>query len=153
MSTVEVSEHVDAPPDRVWDLIRDPTAMAGLTAECTAMNWTGGFSAPAIGARFRGSNRSGWRRWSTTCTIVRYRPGEEIAWDVQSGPLAVAQWSYGICEGEGPGSSVITEQFVDHRNAALQIISPYLRGTKDTEARNRHNMAETLRNIKARAEA
>ncbi|MHB1711153.1 MAG: SRPBCC family protein [Acidimicrobiales bacterium] len=152
MPTVEVSERVDAPPARVWDLIRDPTAMAGLTAECSAMKWTKEFSAPAVGARFRGSNRSGWRRWSTTCTIVRYRPGEEIAWDVTSGPIAVAQWSYRIDDGGGSSSTIITEAFVDHRSPAFQIISPYLRGVRDTEARNRDNMAETLRRIKARAE-
>src|SRR5665811_1758604 len=41
MATVEVSEQVQAPTDRVWDLISDPTHMSDLTAECMAMKWTG----------------------------------------------------------------------------------------------------------------
>ena len=153
MATVEVSEQVQAPTDRVWDLISDPTHMSDLTAECMAMKWTGGSTAPAVGARFRGSNRNGWRRWSTACTIVRYQPGVEIAWDVTSGPVAVAEWSYHIDDSAGTGHTTITERFVDHRSAAFRVTSPYLRGTKDTDAHNRHNMAETLGRIKVRAEA
>jgi hypothetical protein len=77
----------------------------------------------------------------------------EIAWDVTSGPVAVAEWSYRIDDSAGTGHTTITERFVDHRSAAFRVTSPYLRGTKDTDAHNRHNMAETLGRIKVRAEA
>jgi uncharacterized protein YndB with AHSA1/START domain len=153
MSDIEVAATIDAPPDQVWSLIGDPTAMGGLTAECIAMQWAGRSSGPAIGARFQGRNRSGWRRWTTACTIVRYQPGTEIAWDVAFGPLPIARWGYRVEPGDGPATTVISERFEDHRGSLLRATSPLVRGTRDTEARNRANMAATLDRIKSRAEA
>jgi uncharacterized protein YndB with AHSA1/START domain len=153
MGTVEVSEVIRAPSERIWDLIRDPTLMADLTEECTGMTWTGPVTAPGVGARFRGTNRRGWRRWSTTCTIVRYQPGQEVAWDVRFGPAPVAEWSFRIVEPGEDGPVTVTERFVDHRGSVVQSLSPLLRGTKDTDALNRQNIVETLGRLKARAEA
>ena len=153
MPTVEVSEQIRAAPDRVWQLVRDPVGMGGLTAECIEMQWMGGASGPAVGARFRGRNRSGWRRWTTTCAIIRYEPGSEVAWDVTFGPLPVARWSYLVGPGAGPAATTIRERFEDHRGWALRVAGPLVRGTRDAEGRNRSNMAATLKRIKAHAEA
>ena len=151
VSIVEVTEQIDAPPEQVWALVGDPVELAGLTAECTSMAWVGRSTGPAVGARFRGRNRSGWRRWSTSCVIVRYEPGSEIAWDVAVGPLAVARWSYRV-EPEGRGTTV-RETFEDRRGVIVRTTSPLVRGTRDTEGRNRANMTATLVRVKARAEA
>jgi uncharacterized protein YndB with AHSA1/START domain len=152
VGVVEVSERVEAPPDAVWELVGDPVAMGDVTAECFEMTWIGGASGPRVGARFRGRNRSGWRRWSTTCTIVRYEPAHEIAWDVAYGPFPVARWGYRI-ELDGDGRAVVTERFEDHRGLTLRAVGPLVRATFDPEGHNRTNMAETLARIKARAEA
>ena len=149
---LEVTEQIDASPDRVWRVIADPTAMGDLTVECVAMRWIGSASGPGEGARFRGQNRSGWRRWSTTCTIVRYQPDVEIAWEVRAGPLRVARWGYRI-ESDGPLGSALSERFEDRRGRLLSTLGPLLRGTGDAEALNRRNMVTTLNRIKARAES
>ncbi len=153
MPVVEVSEQIGARPDLVWELVGDPTAMDGLTEECVAMTWTGGSTGPSVGARFRGRNRSGWRRWSTSCTIVRYEPGSEITWDVASGPLPVARWGYHLEPGEDEGTTVVHETFEDRRGPILRALSPVIRGTRDAEGLNRANMATTLSRLKARAES
>jgi ligand-binding SRPBCC domain-containing protein len=153
VSTVEVTQRIDAPPGRVWQFISDPTAMTGLTEECVGMAWTGGHSRPAVGARFRGRNRSGWHRWSTSCTIVAYQPGSEIAWDVSSGPLPVARWSYRLEAGDEEGTTVVRETFEDRRGTIIRIVGPMVRGTSDAEGRNRANMTATLDRLKARAES
>ena len=153
VTVVEVTQQIEAAPSRVWELVNDPTAMAGLTEECVAMEWSDGSSRPAVGARFRGRNRSGWRRWSTTCTIVRYEPGSEIAWDVTSGPLSVARWGYRVEPGDADGTTLVRETFEDRRGSALRLLSPVIRGTRDTEGLNRTNMAATLSRLKTRAEA
>ncbi len=149
---MEVTERIDAAPERVWQLVGNPVELSDLTAECVAMTWVGDSSGPAVGARFRGRNRSGWRRWSTTCTIVGYEAGSEIAWDVTFGPLRVARWGYRI-DPDGPAGTTIREQFQDHRGWALRVSGPLVRGTRDTDGHNRTNMAATLARIKARAEA
>jgi uncharacterized protein YndB with AHSA1/START domain len=152
VSVVEVDVTVDAPPETVWSTVGDPVALGRLTAECFDMSWIGGASGPAVGARFRGRNRSSWRRWSTTCTIVRYEPGTAIAWDVAYGPLPVARWGYRV-ESDGQGGAVVTERFEDHRGFALRVVGPLVRATFDPEEHNRANMNETLARVKARAEA
>lgn len=139
--------------DRVWAVVGDPIGMSDLTAECVEMEWVGRSTGPAVGARFRGRNRSGWRRWSTSCTIIRFEPGSEIAWDVAFGPLPVARWSYRIEPGGVGGSSVVTERFEDHRGALLRLTAPLVRGTSDADALNRSHMEDTLARIKRRAEA
>jgi Polyketide cyclase / dehydrase and lipid transport len=144
---------IGAGPDEVWRLVGDPVAMTGLTEECVLMEWRGASSAPSVGARFRGRNRSGWRRWSTTCTIVRYLPGAEIAWDVAVGPLPVARWAYRVVPGDTDGTTVVSERFDDHRGALLRAAGPLVRGTGDADARNRANIRATLARIKERAEA
>ena len=153
MSPVDVSRSIEAPTDRVWAVVGDPVGMSGLTAECVGMEWVGGSTGPSLGARFRGRNRSGWRRWSTSCTIVRYVPGSEIAWDVAFGPLPVARWSYRVEPGDAMGSSLVTERFEDHRGTVLRRTAPWVRGTSDTEALNRAHMEATLARVKQRAEA
>jgi Polyketide cyclase / dehydrase and lipid transport len=153
VASVEVSEQVAASPHQVWQLVRDPVEMTGFTAECIEMQWIDGSSGPAVGATFRGRNRSGWRRWSTTCTIVRYEPGAAIAWDVSFGPLAVARWSYLVEPGASAAVTTLRERFDDHRGPTLRAVGPLVRGTRDAEGRNRANMTATLARIKGRAEA
>ncbi|HEX3980702.1 MAG TPA: hypothetical protein VHW93_05740, partial [Acidimicrobiales bacterium] len=71
MSTVEVSQQIEAFSDQVGHLVGDPVAMGGIAAECAAMEWVGSPAAPGVVVRFRGQNRSGWRRWTTTSPPVR----------------------------------------------------------------------------------
>jgi Polyketide cyclase / dehydrase and lipid transport len=152
MSPVDVSQPIAASTDQVWAVVGDPVAMSDLTAECVGMQWVGGSTGPALGARFRGRNRSGWRRWSTTCTIVRYEAGSEIAWDVTFGPLPVARWSYRVEPGDAFGGSVVTERFEDHRGTMLRLTAPLVRGTSDADTLNRAHMEATLARVKGRAE-
>jgi hypothetical protein len=152
MSPVDVSLSIEAPVREVWGVVGDPIGMVGLTAECRDMEWVGTSKGPAVGARFRGRNSSGWRRWSTTCTIVRYEPGAEIAWDVSFGPLPVARWSYRVEPGTEKGTSVVTERFEDHRGPLLRATAPLVRGTSNAEALNQANMEATLVRVKQRAE-
>ncbi len=152
MSPVDVSLSIEAHADQVWEVVGDPVGMRGLTAECVDMEWVGASTGPALGARFRGRNRSGWRRWSTSCTIVRYEPGSEIAWDVAFGPLPVARWSYRVEPGLEEGVTVVTERFEDHRGALLRATAPLVRGTGNADALNRANMEATLVQVKQRAE-
>ena len=53
---------IDAPPERVWDLVTAITRMGEWSPESTGGRWTRGATGPATGARFVGSNRNGWVR-------------------------------------------------------------------------------------------
>ncbi|HEV7826851.1 MAG TPA: SRPBCC family protein [Mycobacteriales bacterium] len=150
---IEVSTYVDASPDRLWALIGDPTRMGEWSPECRRVVWTGGATAPAVGARFTGYNRIGWRRWSTTGTVAVHEPDREVAWDVTLGPLPVARWGYRIePAGEAGGGSTLVEYFEDRRGVLVKVLGSAARGVGDTEAHNSAGMAQTLDRIKAAAE-
>lgn len=150
MIEIEVSTHIDSPPDTVWELIGDPTRMGEWSPECQRVEWVGSTTQPALGARFRGHNRNEWRRWSTISTLVAYEPGQEIAWDVGFGPFPIAHWGYRV-EADATGCTVV-ERFRDRRTLALRLAGPIARGVRDVEPYNRAAMVETLARIKAAAE-
>ncbi|HEV7754601.1 MAG TPA: SRPBCC family protein [Mycobacteriales bacterium] len=148
---IEVSTTIDASPEQVWELIGDPARMGEWSPECHRVTWLGRLSAPAVGARFRGYNRIGRRRWATVGTVSVYEPGHAVAWEVHAGPLPVAHWGYRIEPADG--GCTVTETFEDHRGMLIRVVGSALRGVGDTEAHNRAGMAATLARVKAAAEA
>jgi len=72
---------IDAEPAAVYDLITDLPTLASLAEENEAMKWHKGDKV-APGAVFKGTNRNGFRRWTTTCTITDADPGRAFAFDV-----------------------------------------------------------------------
>ena len=151
MTTVSVSRPVSAAPQVVWELISDVTRMGEWSPETTGARWTGGATGPATGAKFRGSNANGWRRWSTSCTVTDCEPGATFAFRVTAGPLAVATWRYDI-EATREGCRV-TETWIDERGTLAKLGGGPMSGVGDREAHNRAGMEETLRRLAAAAEA
>jgi hypothetical protein len=149
---LEESIHVEAPAEVVWRLVSDLPRMGEWSPESTGGRWTGGASGPAPGARFRGSNRKGVRRWSTLSTIVTCDEPHEIAWDVTSGPLPVARWGYRI-EPDCYAACAVTETWDDRRSGWFRTVTAIGLGVPDRAAHNRANMRTTLERLKAAAEA
>jgi hypothetical protein len=77
----------DAPSDAVWRVVADVTRTGEWSHECRHVRWLGPAAGPAPGARFRGSNRSGWLRWRRVCEILTADPPRELAWRTLSTPL------------------------------------------------------------------
>lgn len=153
MTGLEVTVRIDAPAGRVWELIGDPSHMGRWSPECRQVEWAHGSSGPALRARFKGHNQLGWRRWTTTGTIVAYDPGSEVAWDVTIAGLPIATWAYRVdARGDGHGCT-LTERFTDRRNKVFRSLGPMARGVRDAEAHNRAGMEQTLARIKAVAES
>lgn len=152
MSDLDVSVHINAKPERVWDLLGDPTRMGEWSPECQKVTWKGNGTSPAVGARFIGRNRNGWRRWSTTGTVVDFTPGERIAWDVKVMFLPIARWAYHVRPDEGGSGCTVIESFDDHRDVLMKIIGRPVRGVADVATHNRQNMEATLAKVKAAAE-
>jgi uncharacterized protein YndB with AHSA1/START domain len=151
MSDVAVSRHIAADPAAVWRLVGDPTRMGEWSPEALAQQWLGGATGPAVGARFRGTNRIRWRRWSTVCTVVAWVPEREVGWDVSAYGLAVARWTYRLVP-DGAGT-LLVEEFSDRRGPLMKVIGVSVRGVADVVAHNRTTMIETLERIGAAAQA
>lgn len=151
MPDVEVDEAVAAPPATVYTMVSDVTRMGEWSPENTSCRWVGGATGPAVGAQFRGANRRGWRRWSTTCTVVAADPGRTFSFEVDYGPMPVARWTYTFAA-DGDGSRV-TEAWDDRRPWWMRRLAPVVMGVSDHAAHNRSTMRTTLARLRKAAEA
>src|SRR4030081_3445576 len=91
-----VTVHIDAPPEKVWDLVSDVTQIGRFSPETFEAEWIEGATGPAVGARFRGHvrrNEKGPVYW-TKCTVVASEPSREFAFDVGVGDKVVNTWRY-----------------------------------------------------------
>lgn len=142
---------VAAPPETVYALVSDPGSLAELAGEYSGFRWLEGATRAVPGARFRGINRNGVRRWRTTSTITDAEAGKRFAFEVKAGPLRVARWQFDIEHTED--GCVVTESTWTHAPTWMQVaVSPVV-GVWDRQRRNRDNIAITLRHLKERAEA
>lgn len=142
---------VAAPAERVWDLVADVTQMGRWSPETTGAAWVGGATGPAVGARFKGSNRRK-APWSTTCTVTACERGRSFAFSVGKGETT---WAYDL-EPVGGGCE-LTESFAIVRAPGvvgrwltrMAVGVPWARREADLLA----GVEETLRRLKAAAEA
>lgn len=148
--TISVERIIRAGPQRLYDLVSDLPRMGEWSPENTGGRWVKGAVGPAVGAHFKGSNRSGWRRWSTDVEITTARAGEQFAFEVTSGPFKIANWDYRF-EQSGD-ATVVTETWTDQRNPLVGKITGLLVGVPDRPAHNRRTMEATLAKLAAAAE-
>lgn len=142
---VTVEREMAAPAERVWALVSDVTRMGEWSPEATGAEWLGEASGPAVGARFKGRNQRGRRRWSTVAEVVECDPGAAFAFDVRLGPLRVARWGYRIEPTDG--GCRVEERWEDQRGVIVKIAGPLGTGVVDRATHNRETMTATLDNL------
>jgi uncharacterized protein YndB with AHSA1/START domain len=155
MDQVRVEEFIAAPPSAVYDMVSDVTRMGAWSPETTSCRWIGGATKAVVGARFRGANQNGWRRWRTGCIVISAEPGQRFAFDVHAGPVPVSQWVYEFSpasSSDGDGC-LVAETWTDRRPGWMIKASPMMTGVSDRTAQNRENMRATLARLRAEAEA
>ncbi|HYF47162.1 MAG TPA: SRPBCC family protein [Acidimicrobiales bacterium] len=149
-TVVTVSREIEAPAEEVWAMVSDISRMGEWSPEATGGKWLKGADGPAVGARFRGRNQRGWRRWSTTAEVVECEPGRSFAFDIHVGPFTVARWSYRF-EPTAQGCRV-TEVWEDKRQAFMHALGRVATGVSDRATHNRQGMEQTLERVAAAVE-
>ncbi|WP_326826201.1 SRPBCC family protein [Streptosporangium sp. NBC_01756] len=149
--SASVSIHVSAPPAVVYALVTDITGMGAWNVECLRAEWVGQVREARPGARFRGHNSRGRRRWSTICTVTAADPGRVFAYHVRAaGLLDVALWRFGITPTK---TGCHLEQGTwDTRGPFMRVVGGLVTGVRDRAAHNEANMRRTLEGIKRVAE-
>src|SRR5580698_7832344 len=119
---VAESLEIPAPAAKVWAMVSDLPRMGEWSPENTGGRWTKGATGPAVGATFTGSNRNGWRRWSTLVTVVDCDPAKAFEIAVTFGPtsLPVSNWRYEF--EDTAGGCRVTESWHDHRKPWMKFI-------------------------------
>jgi hypothetical protein len=149
--SISRSTTVASTPEAVYALVSDLPRMGELSPENAGGRWLGGATGPAVGARFRGRNRNGWRRWSTTARVEVADPGREFVFGVTSFGIPVSQWSYTVEPAEG--GVTVTETWTDRRPGWFKAPAGLATGVMDREQATGHGIEATLAAVRARLEA
>ncbi len=145
-----VTVHIDAPPERVWELVSDVTRIGRYSPETFEAEWLDDAEGPAAGARFRGHvrrNGKGPVYW-TTCTVIASEPGREFTFGVGKSDRPLNVWSYRLAPADG--GTDITESFQLADTAPLRLYWKLLGWARGRT--NREGMRATLERIKAEVE-
>ena len=107
----EAKVRVDADPELVWEVVADVTRQDRWSSEATRCVWLPPATAAAPGARFRGHNRRGFRRWTRTNEILVLEPGRMLVWQTLPSRLYQDSTEWRV-ELQGEGShTVVTESY------------------------------------------
>lgn len=141
---------IAASPELLYDLVTDVSGMGRLSPECTGGKWLDGVTGPQVGARFKGTNKRGMIRWSTTSTVVAAEPGREFTFET---PDSGARWSY-LFEAEGDGTCVTESRrmYKERPTLAKWFATLLLGGTESHDQEMDAGMMVTLQRLKALAE-
>ena len=141
-----VTAFIAATPERVYDLISDITRMGEWSPECYRCEWIDGATGPAVGARFKASNRRRLLRWSNTPTVIVADRPHEFAFSRRTRGSGEYVWRYRLTA-RGDGTEV-TESYEAARPESW-LVSNFVRlFTPGTEAAHlRAGMEQTLARV------
>lgn len=154
VSPIEASTDIAAPPQRVWELVRDPRNMARWSPQTWRSFLRGGGQVRG-GSDFVNLNRSGLLVWPTRSRVVRYDEGREIAWRVKDN---FTVWSLRLEPAQVGGAD--GTRLVQTREApqgisdiSVKLTDLAMGGQKRFTDDLRAGMQQTLARIKAEAES
>jgi uncharacterized protein YndB with AHSA1/START domain len=145
---------MNAPVDKVWDLVTDVTRIGEFSPETFDAEWIKGATGPAVGAWFRGHvkrNQKGPTYW-TQCKVTACEPNRLFEFGVMAGKRTVNTWGYRL-QPAGGGADV-TEYFKLAENIGTRIywaLLGRLRGK--TNDRNMRATLEGMRSVVERQAA
>lgn len=142
---------INAPASELYSMVSDLPRMREWSPENRGAYWLDKVRGPALGARFVGHNKSGWRRWPTQGRVTAADPGRLFAFEIYFGPLPVALWEYDFAAADDGGVTV-TESWTDRRPAGLKPLLDAIFRASRAEL-NAHGIHQTLTKLRVAAEA
>lgn len=147
--TLEVSTTIDAPPERVWQLVSDLRRMPRWSPQCAKTFLRGGGQVE-LGSTMVNINRKGLLVWPTQSKVVRFEPDREIAFRIKENYTV---WSFTV------EPTADRTRLVQRREApqgisdiSVRLTKLALGGVDDFTEDLRAGMTRTLERIKAEAE-
>jgi uncharacterized protein YndB with AHSA1/START domain len=85
---------IDAPPERVWEVVSDITLMPSMSTELQSSDWLDG-DGPALGNTFVGRNKhAAMGEWETVSRVVECEKDRVFGWDVQGYDEPGSSWRF-----------------------------------------------------------
>ncbi|MCL3836294.1 SRPBCC family protein [Aeromicrobium duanguangcaii] len=147
----EISATIDieAPPERVWELVSDPAQMPRWSPQCRKMIVRG--KGPiGVGTTTININRRGPLFWPTRSKIKEFVPGKRFAFKIAENGTV---WSYDL-EPTATGTRLTESRHAPDGVSAVSnlLTSKVLGGTDNFENELEAGIRQTLERIKAAAE-
>ena len=149
MTIISESLEITASPDAVFDVVSDLAGMGRFSPENTGGVWLKGSTPGAVGAKFRGTNAQGSKKWSTLATVVASNRATEFRFRVTAMGFGVATWSYELTP--TATGTLVTETWEDNRSAFFKPISGMI--LRAREEFTRTSIHQTLNRMKQLLEA
>ena len=149
----QLEEHttITAPLDRVWALVSDVRRMPEWSPTVSSTRLRAGFDRVELGAEFTNLNIEGELEWKTRGTVVRFAPERELAFRIAANWVV---WAFQLDEVDGGTLLTQRRETPDGISPeSLALTDAYLGGQETFTANLAAGMVETLRRIKAAAEA
>jgi hypothetical protein len=144
--SISRSTEVRATPEAAYARVSDLPRMGELSPENRGGRWLRGATGAAVGARFRGHNANGLRRWSTSVVIRAAEPGRELTFDSAFWGIPVSRWSYTFVA--SGGGCIVTETWQDRRPGWFKAPTGVFTGVMDREAMTARSIEHTLARLK-----
>jgi hypothetical protein len=147
------SVRIAASADAVWSMVTDLPRMGDFSPENIGGYWLDGATGPALGAKFRGTNRNGGKQWWTRVTVVQCEPGRLFTFDVRA-PIGirVSRWSYEITP-TATGCLLAEHWYRVGNRFVRNFLGPKVTGRADRPGFNTESIEHTLAKVKTLAEA
>jgi len=142
-----VTVSMNAPAEKVWELVADVRNTGKFSPEVIEAEWLDGATEASLGATFRGHvkrNEIGPVYW-TTCRVTACEPGREFGFEVLVVDRPVNNWHY-LFSPTDDGTDV-TESFHMNEGAFTTLFGLF--GGQLRRRRNIRDMRKTLERIKA----
>jgi hypothetical protein len=149
----QVVLEIDAPPEKVYDLVADVTRTPEFSPEVRRCTWLDGATGPAVGARFEVVNKAGrGPAWKNRPLVIVADRGREFAFSRTEKAAGTLVWRYRF-EPVGDGTRVTESYEVTEPITRLGwFIIGGLYGLKDRRADLRSGMQLTLEQLRRTAE-
>jgi hypothetical protein len=143
----EVSLHVAASADVLYDLVSDVTRTPEWSPEVISCAWLDGAQGPEVGARFTARNRKRWFTWSNRPVVEVADPVRQFAVTRTEPGGGTIRWAYRL-EPDATGTTVVESYDVLRPvPVGLHVMLRLLLGVRDLRADLHQNMQTSLRRL------
>lgn len=140
-----VSRHIKASPRALYAILSDVTRTPELSTDIVHCEWLDGATGPAVGARFKATNKFGrGPQVSNTPVVIAADPGRAFAFSRRAPFAGTLEWRYQLTE-EGDGTNVVESYAVTEPVHWFGwFMLTVLKGSKDRRSEMRASMNATL---------
>lgn len=140
-----VGRYVEAPPAVVYDILADVTRTPERTPDIVRCEWIDGATGPAVGARFKATNKQGrGPTWNNKPVVTVADPGREFTFTRTEPFAGTIEWNH-VLVPEGTGTRVLESYTVLE---PLTIVGWFIIGTlyglKDRRSVLHKSMVDSL---------